>query len=311
MSGIVESVGSLGLANRSDERSVYTLGVPASWRNAAQLRRVSRENGNTRGQLKFPGNPEMIPVSARHLVDAVFYPSAALNSLSVQRGIIFMSANAEARVDLTLQNQWAIAQRVWGEPIHITPQERLSSLQTNGYHFDSMLSSNDEVPLHQAWRPFGWTTEGVKQFINTYDPNDPAKAGWFACMRNSDGMLCSAAKAEALTIGDIQVIESTEWGTHSNMRGKGLGTGAVIALNHAILNHPPRAPYVIMAEANLDPNSPGHRVARDVGFSPAGADMNDPMPNHVLRAHVSVDGALRSFLPVQLTPDAITQYYSS
>lgn len=311
MSGMVESVGSLGLANRSDERSVYTLGVPASWRNAAQLRHDSRKNGNTRGQLKFPGNPEMIPVSARHLVDAVFYPSAVLDGLPAQRGVIFMSANAEARVDQTLQNQWAIAQRIWREPIHFTPQERLSRLQTNGYHFDTRLSSNDVASLHQAWSPFGWTTEGVKQFINAYNPDDPTKAGWFACMRDCDGILCSAAKAEALTIGDMRVIESTEWGTHSNMRGKGLGTGAVIALNHAILNHPPRAPYVIMAEANLDPNSPGHRVARDVGFSPAGADMNEPEPNHVLRAHVSVDDALRSFLPVQLTPDAITQYYSS
>lgn len=315
MSGTIESVGSIGLNNhRSDMRSVYTLeGKPSPrdiWRAAALLRHDARDVGNTRAQLKFSGSLDMIPPSAEHLVDAVFNPSVGFDNQPSQSGVIFMSANAAERIDSTVQNQWDTARRVWRMPIHITPQERLTRLQDGGYSTDTTLNLSDIQPLFDAWKPFGWTIEGVKQFIETYDPLDSAKAGWFACARKHDGTLCSAAKAEGLTIGGIQIVETTEWGTTSAERGKGLGTGAVIALNQTILQRPPNSPYVIMAEANLAPDLPGHRVARDAGFVPAGADMASPTPNYVLMAHVSIDGQLRNFLPVQLTPHAVATLYS-
>ncbi len=308
---MVEGPGRKGMADRPDNRSGLTLDRQATMRDAVRLRSHARKKGSTRGQLKFPGRLDMVPDSARHLVDAVFYPTATSDNQPAQSGVIFISANADERVDPTLQAQWEAARSIWSEPIHITPQDRLITLREQGYTTDTNLTLADADSLHQVWKSFGWTLEGVEQFINTYDSGDPTKAGWFACMRDQSGRLVSAAKAEALAIGDIQLIESTEWGTNEEMRGQGLGTGAVIALNHAILQSPPNTPYVIMAEANLDPASPGHRVARDAGFSLAGADMESQEPNHVLRAHVSINGKLRSFLSVQLSPEARAEHYSS
>ncbi|MEI6326606.1 MAG: hypothetical protein WCO78_00625 [Candidatus Roizmanbacteria bacterium] len=314
MSGIVESVGRLGLDNsRSDNRSSLTMGErPTSrdlWRQAVNLRRGAQENQNTRGQLKFLGSADMIPPLAHHLIDAEFNPTSESTHNPTLSGVVFMSANSPERHDNDLRRHWAIAAEYWRSPLRLTPHERMYQLNSQGYSIDTHIQQSDVSRLARIWEPFGWTSEGVSQFIDTYSPTDPHASGWFSCMRNSDGQICSAAKAEALRIGEMELVESTEWGTLAEERGRGLGTGAAIGLNRAILSIPPDGAFCIMAEANLAPHLPGHKVARDAGFSPAGGDIQSATPNHILEAHVSVDGALRSFLPVQLTPEAVASYY--
>ncbi len=309
--GVVTSVGALGIDHtRSDHRSVGTYAEPVRlMREAARLRRGMSSAANTRAQIKCPGNPDLVPTQARHLIDAVFTPTVG----PADEGVIFMSYNTPARqanqID-TLALEWEVARNLWCTPASRNPLDRLSGLAQKGYSIGQRFQRSDIPQLATIWQPFGWTEQGIEEFFSAYDPEDPMRAGWFTCVRDPSGTIQAAAKAEQLSLGPLTFVETTEWGTTRVERGKGLGTGAVIALNQNILQRPPNSPFVIMAEANLAPDLPGHRVARDAGFVPAGADMTSPTPNHVLRAHVSVDGQLRNFLPVQLTPQAVATLYS-
>jgi hypothetical protein len=170
----------------------------------------------------------------------------------------------------------------------------------NGGHMDadSLLS---------IWEPFGWSREGVLSFIESYNNGE---AGWFAGVRNEHGILCAAAKAEKLRLGDTTIIESTEWSTHPDFRRHGYATIAAIALNALILNDSDSTGRMsIFAEANMAPETPGFRVAHRAGFTTL-ADLTSPIPNHVLPQHVSVGGELRNFLLVQLDNEQISKYYS-
>ncbi|MFO0704249.1 MAG: hypothetical protein U0525_06070 [Patescibacteria group bacterium] len=304
MSGIVESIGALGIAPRSDKRVVATLSHSPTMTELRSVLRLRNEIDGTRVQVKYLGYRD----SRSRNIEGVLTPSLGDHP----HGVVFMGRNNPDRSGDVL-GEWQQVREYWQKPLETRPDERISSAVANGFTLTTQIQASDIGRLSQIWTPFGWTEDGVVSFANSYRASSNYENGWFCGVRNSAGVLCAAAKAEGLALTDdtgtsLNMVESTEWGTHPDSRRMGLGTVAAIGLNAQILSHPPQIPFSVFAEANMAPNLPGHKVARDAGFV-SRADFDSQTPNGVLPQHVSVDGALRNFLLVQLTPDSIRQYY--
>lgn len=305
MSGIVESIGSLGVALRSDQRTVGTLSQEPTWGDIRNILKSGRDNNSTRLQMKYPGQRPSKGSILNRFFEAQLTPTSGENI----SGVVFLGSNKPQReTDITCE--WDGVRECWSKPLEVSPSERLLRVLQQGNHLTRYLSPEDTQDLASIWQPFGWTEEGVHTFIEQYGHASNNEMGWFTCVRDRNGRLRAAAKAEALQIGNMNIIESTEWGTHPDSRRMGLGAAAVIGLNANIINTPPKTPFCIFAETNMALHLPGHRVARDAGFSTY-ADLTRSTPNGLLQQHVSVDGQLRNFLVTQLTPDDVARYYPS
>ncbi len=309
MAGFIESVGTEGYVTRSDGRVV---GIDGSYpQNFADVRgmamnliRTHRQNSDaTRLQLKFYGNTGLVedPRIAPH-VEGYLRPNT-----NDPHGVVFLGYNRPRRGSNDyLPSEWQAVQEVWSQEPRITPLERIAKLRDNGHTLTKSLDITDADSLQTIWEPFGWSREGVLSFIESYNKGE---AGWFAGVRDQDGSLCAAAKAEKLRLGDITIVESTEWGTHPDFRKHGYATVAAIALNALILKDADLTERKsIFAEANMADETPGFIVAHRAGFKTF-ADLTTSTPNHVLPRHVSVGGKLRNFLLVQLDNEQISKYY--
>lgn len=309
MSGLVESVGNIGIARRSDGRIVSIVGTPVETvteirdqgRNFLNQHRKNRLD--TRLQLKVEGNTGLVkdPRIAKH-IEGYLQPDQ-----NNPTGIIFLGHNRPLRgANENLGSEWKAVQELWTQEPRLTPLQQIAKLRENGHTLTKSLGVTDADSLLSIWEPFGWSREGVLSFIESYNNGE---AGWFAGVRNEHGILCAAAKAEKLRLGDTTIIESTEWSTHPDFRRHGYATIAAIALNALILNDSDSTGRMsIFAEANMAPETPGFRVAHRAGFTTL-ADLTSPIPNHVLPQHVSVGGELRNFLLVQLDNEQISKYY--
>lgn len=304
MSGIVESIGSLGVCQRSDHRVVATLNHTPTFSDFKSALEQQRETGSSRLQIKFLGD---LNYPSRH-TEGVLRPSLG----EYPHGVIFIGRNEKNRHS-DISAEWQQVSEFWQRPLEIQPFDRFRTAFAKGFTPTQTIHEADIDRLSEIWKPFGWTSEGVSNFASTYNSSRGIENGWYCGIRNQYGVLCAAAKAEGLTLSDesgkgLNIVESTEWGTHPDSRRLGLGTLAAIGLNVNILQRPPEMPFSVFAEANMAPHLPGHKVARDAGFVSM-ADFAANLPNGVLPQHVSVDGALRNFLLVQLTEQSIDQHY--
>ncbi len=314
MSGLVESVGNVGIAPRSDGRIVSIAETPVQTLNDVgdlvkalvnEHRKTPHDTrpSVTRLQLKIACDTGLVedPRIAPH-VEGYLRPNT-----NDPHGVVFLGYNRPRRGSNDyLPSEWQAVQEVWSQEPRITPLERIAKLRDNGHTLTKSLDITDADSLQTIWEPFGWSREGVLSFIESYNKGE---AGWFAGVRDEDGSLCAAAKAEMLRLGDTTIIESTEWGTHPDFRKHGYATIAAIALNALILNDAnPTETMSIHAEANMADETPGFMVAHRAGFKTM-ADLATSTPNHVLPQHVSVGGELRNFLLVQLDNEQISKYY--
>ena len=297
MSGLVESVGSVGLHQRSDERVVLTTAQLPTLSEIKNTVRLARQIHATRGQVKYYGE---IPARSPHL-EAFLRPSSGDAS---PHGVVFLGHNKrERRADMS--DEWAHIRESWREPMTHMPIDRVRMAQERGYSLSTRLGRPDIAHLLPIWEPFGWNEQGIAAFVNEYNTGN---AGWFCAARDREGHIRAAAKAEGLRIGGLNIIESTEWGTHPSSRRRGLASAVVTGLNAAIIRTHPPIPYCIFAEGNTALESPGHLVARDAGFDTL-SDIESNHPNHVLPQHVSVNNKTRNFLMTQVTPKGISLYY--
>lgn len=303
----ISSVGAVGTSPRPDNRVVTILNQPIFTPRDLKgpLRHTTaamRQNGATRVQLKFPGTTEL----AKHPTIAPFVEGVLDASNGVQRGVIFAAHNRGERN--RTPDSWNTVREIWRHPITTQPIERIQRAVTSGHTLTANFRDEDIPRMAEIWQAFGWDEAGIHEWLDEYRNGT---GGWACGVRGDDGQILSLAKAELLELGDMGLVESTEWGTHPDSRRQGLGAAAAIGLNAQVLNNPPAThAWTIFAEANMAPKIPGHRVARDAGFH-ACADFNSERANGVLRQHVTVEGALRDFLLVQLTPAAIQTHYSA
>lgn len=304
-SGFVPSVGSIGTYARSDERVVTIEDGLIQWLRdlrepIRRTARAMRANDATRGQLKFRAGPQVV---GDPKLDP--YIEGVLDASNrVQCGIVFMGYNRRGRSGSPVP--WDETRTYWLNPRSSSPVERIADVVGRGYTLTTRFSCDDIPRMGEIWRPFGWSEEGIAEWMADYIRGE---GGWACGVRGPSGQVEALAKAEPLKLGDTTLVESTEWGTHRDSRTHGLGTAVVIGLNAQILTHPPLThAWTIFAEARMDNASPSHRLARLAGFE-ACSDLTSPTPNGVLPGHVSVDGELRDFLLTQLTPGALNTYY--
>lgn len=309
MAGFIESVGIEGTFSRDPNRLVCIDGTYASTpddvftKGRVFIRAHMLTPGDSRLQYKFVGDTALVedPRIAPY-VEGYLRPNKEL-----PHGVVFLGYNRPRRgTNDQLPSEWQAVQEVWSQEPKITPLERIAKLRDNGHTLTRSLEVADVDSLQTIWGPFGWSREGVLTFIDSYNKGE---AGWFAGVRDEHGTLCAAAKAEKLRLGDITIVESTEWGTHPDFRKHGYATVAAIALNALILKDADLTERKsIFAEANMADETPGFIVAHRAGFKTL-ADLTTSTPNHVLPRHVSVGGKLRNFLLVQLDNEQISKYY--
>lgn len=301
----VSSVGSVGTSPRPDQRVVTILDhapiTPRDLRGPLrETTKMMRETGATRAQLKFPGTQEF----ANHPVIAPFVEGVLNASNGVQRGVIFTAHNRGERN--RSPESWDDVREIWQRPLDTSPVRRIQQVIAAGNTLTADFRDDDIPQMARVWQAFGWDELGVQEWLQDYRRG---VGGWACGVRSADGQIQSLAKAELLDLDGMGLVESTEWASDTTSREHGLGTAAAIALNTRILCQPPTTHgYTIFAEANMASESPGHRVARNAGFR-ACADFRSSRPNGVLRQHVTVEGKLRDFLLVQLTPDSIQTHY--
>lgn len=302
----ISSVGSIGTSPRPDHRVVTILDKPIS--TPRELREPLRDTttamrafGATRAQLKFSGTAEL----ARHPIIAPFVEGVLDASNGVQRGVIFTAHNRGERN--RPPDSWNTVREIWRTPVTTPPIDRVQRILAAGHRLTADFKDEDVPRMAQIWQAFGWDEAGIHEWLADYRNGI---GGWACGVRGADGQILSLAKAELLELGDMGLVESTEWGTHPDSRRRGLGAVTAIGLNAQVLRNPPSTHgWTMFAEANMASEIPGHQVARDAGFH-ACADFDNENPNGVLRQHVTVEGMLRDFLLVQLTPAAIRTHYS-
>jgi hypothetical protein len=182
----------------------------------------------------------------------------------------------------------------------------------NGYSLTNDLKSTDAETLYELWKPFGWTRQKIKGFLNTYKDKNNL---WVSAVRDNNGRLASACMGEALVFDGIYMVEATEFGTRVDERRKNLSAVAVIGLNAQIIQ---RALYeedhvpLIISEYNMDPSSRSDKVGRKTGMTIPGVDgvegLTDPI--QVLRKNVAVlDGGVPNNLLFGQMPDEYRKKY--
>ncbi len=301
----ISSVGAVGTSSRPDGRVVTILDKPIS--SPRELRKPLRDTttamratGATRVQLKFPGTAEL----AQHPTIEPFVEGVLDASNGVQKGIIFTAHNRGER-DRPPES-WSDVREIWRHPLTTQPVERVQRVIAAGHTLTANFRDEDVPRMAEIWQAFGWDAAGIHEWLADYRKGT---GGWACGVRGANGQILSLAKAELLELGDMGLVESTEWGTHPDSRRRGLGTAAAIGLNARVLSNPPSTHgWTMFAEANMAREIPGHQVALDAGFA-ACADFSKDESNGVLRQHVTVEGVLRDFLLVQLTPTAIKTHY--
>jgi hypothetical protein len=139
------------------------------------------------------------------------------------------------------------------------PIEKIGTILQKGFKLSSQVDENDGENLYALWKKFGWSEEGIIDFIKRIKSGD--RNLYFSGVRDHNGRLGSASQAEKIEFAGLTYIETTEYSTLDGYEGNGLCTASVQGLIAQLLwqnyyssngNRPP----VITAELNTDSTSP-------------------------------------------------------
>jgi hypothetical protein len=139
------------------------------------------------------------------------------------------------------------------------PIEKIETILQKGFKLSNKVDEDDCKNLYDLWKKFGWSEEGIIDFINRIKNEDASL--YFSGVRDDDNQLISACQAEVIEFAGLTYIETTEYSTLDGYNGNGLCTVSVQGLIAQLLwqnyylsnrNYPP----IITAELNTDSTSP-------------------------------------------------------
>ncbi|MCX6732260.1 MAG: hypothetical protein NTV98_01840 [Candidatus Roizmanbacteria bacterium] len=307
-SNLITSTGVAGsIESRSAGRSYLTANnqltsgsaIIAEWNNVLQH---AQENNRRRAVLRARASEDAIQeVEQDGPQFAVKIPLSELG-LPTTDSLVTLEHNIHS----SEVPEWEAVYDYWKKPkIYPEPVDEINKLPT-GFTLTNNFSEKDRATLLELWHPFGWNAAKIDAFIQTYRDNN---ALWVSGVRDQNGQLASACMGEALVFDGIYMVEATEFGTRTDLRGKNLSTVAVVGLTAQIVQkalyeegHTP----LIMAEFNMHPNSRSDVVGRKVGFTIPGVEGVEGLtdPTQVLRKNVAVlDGGGPSDLLFSQLPD--------
>jgi GNAT superfamily N-acetyltransferase len=230
----------------------------------------------------------------------------------------------------------------WSMHTHRTPNplETMQYVEGLGYSFIDTPNREHAAELARFWSAFGWTEEGIAEFIENFSVSPADKL--FSGITDADGHLVAACTSEGITMAGYRFIEVTEFFTDPDHRGKGLMTAALSGLVAQIYSRVHDTSVfdgvrpVIYAELNMAKRS--DKPARDAGMTIPGLH-DETIPFPVLHQNVIVfDGGpgvifermdpvardyfedslaqvegqpLRDFIVGVLPDDAIAEYYAN
>jgi hypothetical protein len=160
---------------------------------------------------------------------------------------------------------------------HPVPLDRMHDLIDHGYTFVDRIDPLHIDSIYGMWgKTFGWTRDGVLARSESMEEqgrrNPRERDMWFSGLVDPAGMLVSVALGERLNmeaghgLGQLPLVEITEWRRGNEVKGHGFMAGAVAFLNAQILTDleeiSPRP--LIFAETNY--MSKAHRVGMAVGM---------------------------------------------
>lgn len=181
------------------------------------------------------------------------------------------------------------------------------SLLPPGYTFTNRVY--DPHRLNELWGDtFGWDEQGCIDFAKrieadaTSAPEDHSV--WFGGIQDKNGILVTGAMAERLDVptstGRVALIEHTEWATHPDYRGQGLGRHVVRSLTDVVRADLAGVRHLVFAECNL--TSGANIVAAHSGFTVPRLETTHGPVDQIISANVRVDdgyeprGAYRNFM---------------
>lgn len=231
MSEFITSAGSVGADyNRSEGRAYLTEGEvichPQLVRERFDDLRVEALN---RGRRRWVYRAILEGELEKHPFEEVNIPLSYLNKGSTRK-LIILGEN----VHVSVVPEWESVYSFWQKPYksEIDPLGCVRSV-LDQFELTKSVQENDIRDLTEIWRPFGWTIDGIRSFLDIQNqPNI-----WFSgIVERTSGRLVSACQGEGICFGETLIVESTEFGTHIGFEGRGLCTAAVVGLNAQILD---------------------------------------------------------------------------
>lgn len=280
----VSSTGDLGFAVRSHERAYFSYENPVTMQNlggfytdlAEHLLRVGSEIEGTpitRSVMRTVIGESALntlvdhPTFARYLEAAAPLPATVSGS---NEYLVYFSRNATDRRLGTDTNKDFLGRVQKAHEVSLRPQ-KVEGLP-EGFRFTTQVSDPDR--LFALWgETFGWDREGCIDFAKRLEEDQqlsPAERRvWFKGIEDAQGILRACAMAERLDVpsseGEVALIEHTEWATHPDVRGHGLGRQVVRSLTQDIKSDMQDVRHLVFAECNL--TSGAHIVAAHAGFT--------------------------------------------
>lgn len=203
---------------------------------------------------------------------------------------------------------------------------RIETLMAKGFSFTNLLTGEDFEAVHELWGPtFNWTKTELAALADRLNIERSLEATqrtvWYSALKK-DGVVVSVAMAERLqmptSIGEIDIVESTEWRVRDGYGGQGLMTSVLVHLNAQILAdfyRSQRPVPLVIAECNFQSRS--DRAGYGAGFRIPVRGQGLKPPAQILVQNVAVgDGQdwpadkLRDFSFMYLPIDQITSNYS-
>ena len=134
--------------------------------------------------------------------------------------------------------EWQEVYDFWRQPYsrEVNPVDRIKAIQSE-FRMVNDVTEDDINDLVSIWRPFGWSENGVREFIERYyTQSGDSRDLWFSGVRNrSNNKLVSACQGESIHFGGIHLIEATEFGTEPSYEKRGLCTASASGLIAQIL----------------------------------------------------------------------------
>jgi hypothetical protein len=206
--------------------------------------------------------------------------------------------------------EWQDVYKFWkSPPVRTrTPLQRVQALPSD-YSLTNHPVSADIECLLDTWKPFGWTREGIEEYVETFPQTSMKGNGWFSGVRDENGNIVTSCMADSARFGGIEYVEPTEFGTRREHRNKGLCTTNVAGLIAQIVSSKREEQHglmtVIGSEFNMHPAERSDVVGYAVGMTipgVEGAHGLEDNPLQVLRYNVAIaDGTnghtLRGSLP--------------
>lgn len=203
-----------------------------------------------------------------------------------------------------------------------SPGKRIQRVLDQGYRFVDSFAQDQVDQVLSLWQEtFGWSREQVESLRKRLLDGDEGL--WFSAVVDLDNSIVTAVTAEKLDIpsrdGELSLVESTEWITRQEHRGKGLMTATLDMLNAQILADlrpigDERLP-LIYAECNFQSRS--DRAGHGAGFEIPQRSFNGQIIPQLIIQNVNIgDGAdvptdkLRDFTFMYLSAGVINTNYS-